>query len=148
MYGLRPVQSWIDSFHTGYNLDALNTYRTLTGDRTFDSNIERGLDFYINNFFKEDGIPKYYHDKTYPIDIHSPAQLLVTLSNMNQLSRYCCLADKIVDWTIRNMQDKKGYFYYQIKPLISSKISYMRWSNAFMFNALSNYVKKYYCNNE
>ena len=148
VYGLRPVQSWIDSFHTGYNLDALNTYRTLTGDRTFDSNIERGLDFYINNFFKEDGTPKYYHDKTYPIDIHSPAQLLVTLSNMNQLSRYYCLADKIVDWTIRNMQDKKGYFYYQIKPLISSKISYMRWSNAFMFNALSNYVKKYYCNNE
>lgn len=42
-----------------------------------------------------------------------------------------------MDWTLRNMQDKKGFFYYQLKPGISSKISYMRWSNAFMFNALT-----------
>ena len=38
------------------------------------------------------------------------------------------------------MQDKRGYFYYQLKPGISSKIPYMRWSNAFMFNALSYYL--------
>ena len=47
---------------------------------------------------------------------------------------------KVLQWTIRNMQDKKGYFYYQLKPGISSKISYMRWSNAFMFNAMSHYL--------
>ena len=38
------------------------------------------------------------------------------------------------------MQHKKGYFYYQIKKGMSSKISYMRWSNAFMFNAMAHYV--------
>ena len=31
----------------------------------------------------------------------------------------------------------EGFFYYQLKPGISSKISYMRWSNAFMFSALT-----------
>ena len=50
------------------------------------------------------------------------------------------LADKVLAWAIKNMQDKKGYFYYQLKKGISSKISYMRWSNAFMFNALSHYL--------
>jgi hypothetical protein len=50
------------------------------------------------------------------------------------------LAKKVLQWTIDNMQDKKGYFYYQLKKGISSKISYMRWSNAFMFNALSYYI--------
>jgi len=40
------------------------------------------------------------------------------------------------------MQDKKGYFYYQLKKGMSSKISYMRWSNAFMFNAMSYYLKE------
>lgn len=141
-YGLLPVQAWMDSFHTGYNLESLHTYRTITGDSSFDQYIERGLRFYINEFFEPDGTPKYYHDKTYPIDIHCPGQLLVTLSNMNQLSSHQQLADKVINWTIRNMQDKKGYFYYQIKPLASSKISYMRWSNAFMFNALSHYIRK------
>lgn len=148
VYGLLPVQSWIDSFHTGYNLDALNAYRMLTGDRSFDKNIKLGLNFYINNFFEEDGTPKYYHDKTFPVDIHSPGQLLITLSNMNLLSRYHELTEKVVEWTIRNMQDRKGYFYYQVKPGISSKISYMRWSNAFMFNALSHCLNNYYCPDE
>lgn len=148
VYGLLPVQSWIDSFHTGYNLEALNAYRMLTDDRSFDKNIKLGLNFYINNFFEEEGTPKYYHDKTFPVDIHSPGQLLITLSNMNLLSRYHELTEKVVEWTIRNMQDRKGYFYYQVKPGISSKISYMRWSNAFMFNALSHCLNNYYCPDE
>lgn len=145
MYGLLPVQSWIDSFHTGYNIEALYTYRNETGDCAFDDNIKRGLEFYINNFFENDGTPKYYHNKTYPIDIHCPGQLFATLSHLNQLSQHRNLTDRVAEWTIKNMQDKAGYFYYQIKPHINSEISYMRWSNAFMFNALSHYIKNYYC---
>lgn len=139
-YGMLPIQSWIDSFHTGYNLEALNTYQQLTGDISFASNIEKGFDFYINHFFENDGTPKYYHDRMYPIDIHCPGQLLVSLSCLNKFSINKELADKVLNWTISNMQDKKGYFYYQIKNGISSKISYMRWSNAFMFNALTCYL--------
>lgn len=148
VYGLLPVQSWIDSFHTGYNLETLNTYRSLTGDRSFDRHIERGLKFYINNFFMEDGRSKYYHNKTFPIDIHSPGQLLVTLSYMNLLPGYKGLADRVVEWALNNMQDKKGYFYYQVRPCFNNKISYMRWSNAFMFNALSCYLRNFYRSDE
>ena len=52
------------------------------------------------------------------------------------------LAAKVLEWTLNNMQNKKGYFYYQLKKGVSSKISYMRWSNAFMFNAFSYYLKE------
>ena len=41
---------------------------------------------------------------------------------------------------IRHMQDPSGYFYYQKHRFYTNKISYMRWSNAFMFNALSLYL--------
>lgn len=140
VYGMLPVQSWIDSFHTGYNLDALIAYQEKTGDHSFSENIEKGFNFYIQNFFEQDGTPKYYHNKTYPIDIHCPGQLFVTLSRMHEFTRYKELANKVLNWTITNMQDKKGYFYYQLKKGISSKIPYMRWSNAFMFNALSYYI--------
>lgn len=88
----------------------------------------------------EDGAPKYYHNRQYPIDIHCPGQLFITLSRLHRFDEYKDLAQKVLDWTIKNMQDKKGYFYYQLKPGISSRISYMRWSNAFMFNALSYYI--------
>ena len=140
VYGMLPVQSWIDSFHTGYNLDGLIAYEEQTGDTSYHDCIERGFDFYVKNFFEEDGCPKYYHDRKYPIDIHCPGQLFITLFRLHKFDEYRELAEKVLDWTIRNMQDKKGFFYYQMKPGISSKIPYMRWSNAFMFNALSYYI--------
>lgn len=139
-YGELPVQNWIDSFHTGYNLDALQTYQDLTDDTAFKTQIEKGFEFYIQNFFLSDGTPKYYHNRVYPIDIHCPAQLFVTLHRLNKFDDNRELADKVMRWTIEQMQDKKGYFYYQLKKGISSKISYMRWSNAFMFYAMSHYL--------
>ncbi len=140
-YGMLPVQNWVDSFHTGYNLDALIAYEEQTGDASFHIYIERGFDYYIRHFFEKDGTPKYYDTHTYPIDIHCPGQLLVTLARLHKTADYTELSQKVLDWTIRNMQDKKGYFYYQLKPGISSRISYMRWSNAFMFNAMTKYFE-------
>jgi len=139
-YGELPVQQWIDSFHTGYNLEALVTYQQLTGDISFSGSIDKGFDFYLNNFFLPDGTPKYYHSKTYPVDIHSPAQLIVALCRSGKLEQHRELADRVLNWTIRHMQDPSGYFYYQKNRFYTNKISYMRWSNAFMFNALSLYL--------
>jgi len=140
VYGELPVQNWIDSFHTGYNLEALAYYQKYTGDIEFQKNIAKGFEYYINNFFEEDGMPKYYHNKTYPIDIHCPGQLPITLSVLKGFKNNKHIVDRVMYWTIENMQDKKGYFYYQLKKGMSSKISYMRWSNAFMFNAMSTYL--------
>lgn len=137
VYGMLPVQSWKDSFHTGYNLDGLIAYQELCNDTTYSEAIRKGFDYYIANFFEADGTPKYYNDRTYPIDIHCPGQLLVTLARLHRYDEYKDLADKVLDWTIGHMQDRRGYFYYQLKPGISSRIPYMRWSNAFMFCALS-----------
>ena len=144
VYGLLPVQSWIDSFHTGYNLEAIACYSRFCGDDEYQDNIEKGLDFYLKHFFLSDGTPKYYHDKTYPIDIHCPGQLWITLSAVQQWSKNHELSKNVLNWSIKNMQDDSGYFYYQLKKSVSSKISYMRWSNAFMFNALSCYLSEDY----
>ncbi|WP_317169739.1 delta-aminolevulinic acid dehydratase [Hanstruepera ponticola] len=139
IYGLLPIQSWIDSFHTGFNLDAIKTYQQNTGDASFQKFIDKGMDYYTANFFEENGMPKYYHNKTYPIDIHCPAQIIVTCSKLGVFQDNYNLLEKVLNWTIENMQHKKGYFYYQLKKGMSSKISYMRWSNAFMFNAMAHY---------
>lgn len=140
VYGMLEVQSWIDSFHTGYNLDALIAYEEMTEDTTYHNAIDRGFKFYIENFFESDGCPKYYHDKKYPVDIHCPGQLFTTLFRLHKMEQYQGLAENVLDWTLANMWDRKGYFYYQLKKGVNSRIPYMRWSNAFMFNALSYYL--------
>lgn len=143
-YSQIPPKLWVDSFHTGYNLDGLIAYEEQTGDKEYHENIVRGFDYYIENFFNEDGSPKYYNNEQYPIDIHCPGQLFVTLHRLEKYDEYSQLAEKVLKWTIMNMQAPKGYFYYQLKKGISSKIPYMRWSNAFMFYALSYYLMDKY----
>jgi rhamnogalacturonyl hydrolase YesR len=140
-YGELQVQKWIDSFHTGYNLEALLTYQNNTGDTSFKKILDKGFKYYLHNFFLHDCTPKYYHNKTYPVDIHSPAQFIIFMSNSGKLKQYLLLTEKVIEWTMRNMQDKTGYFYYQKSRFITNRIPYMRWSNAFMFYALSCYFR-------
>ena len=39
-----------DSFHTGFNLDAIETYQQNTGDVTFQKYIKRGTAYYLEHF--------------------------------------------------------------------------------------------------
>ncbi|GAB4514590.1 MAG: exopolysaccharide biosynthesis protein VpsJ [Allomuricauda sp.] len=141
-YSNLPYHQWIDSFHTGFNLECLYAYATISGDNTFQNNIIIGLKYYLENFFLEDGKAKYYNNKTYPIDIHAPAQLIVTVSKMNLFKENRKLVDRVLNWTIENMQDKKGFFYYQKKKWISSKIPYIRWAQSWMMYSMSYYILK------
>jgi hypothetical protein len=141
-YGTLPFHQWIDSFHTGYNLECLNEYQKYSGDLSYKENIQKGLNYYLKTFFTEDGKSKYYNDSLYPIDIHAPAQLIITLCRLELLDENKELADKVLMWVVNNMQDDDGYFYFQIKKSLNSKIPYIRWAQAWMFFALSNYLFK------
>ncbi len=138
IYGELSSQNWVDSFHTGFNLECIFDYQKYSGDFSFQPNLDSGLNYYLSNFFLENGTPKYYDNKVYPIDIHAPAQLIVTVYKLGRLKENKKLINKVLNWTIKNMQDpQNGYFYYQLKKGISSKIPYMRWAQAWMFYALS-----------
>jgi len=138
-YGTLPYHQWVDNFHTGYNLECIHAYETISGDVSFSENITLGLDYYINTFFTEEGISKYYNNSVYPIDIHAPAQMIVTLQRINAFSENKKRIDTVLDWTIANMQSEEGYFYYQKKKLFNSKTPYMRWAQAWMFYGFSHY---------
>ena len=139
-YGILPYHNWIDNFHTGFNLECIYEYEKYTGDSSFSENLEKGFNYYMNTFFCENGASKYYSNKLYPIDIHAPAQLSVTLARINKFTQYRILAEKVLHWTIRNMQDDEGYFYYQKKKRLSNKVPYMRWAQGWMFYSMSYYL--------
>ena len=139
VYGELPIQSWKDSFHTGFNLECLAYYMKYTGDKSFEEGINLGFDYYIKNFFTDDGIPKYYNNQVFPIDIHSPAQLVVTVESFGRMKEYQDLVESVINWTINNMQDPRGFFYYQKKKYWTTKIPYMRWSQAWMAHSLMVY---------
>ena len=134
---------WIDNFHTGYNLDALKCYIDNTNDRTFEENLSRGFRYYIGNFFERNGRPKYYHNRVYPVDIQCAAQAIDTLTNFSEYDESSLeLALKVAKWTIENMQDKDGYFYYRQYPLIKAKAPMIHWGQATMYKALTSLLAK------
>lgn len=137
-YGEHPTQHWIDNFHTGYNLCAIQSIRETTGSTEFDPRITLGFEFYRDHFFKKDKIPKYFHDRAYPIDIHSVAQSLITLLTLKGLQPDRGeLAFKIFQWTQSHMCNGSGFFFYQDNFSHMNRISYMRWSQAWMLLALT-----------
>jgi hypothetical protein len=139
-YGLLPFHQWIDNFHTGYNLECISDYMRFSGDHSYEANVKHGLEFYLKTFFPRSGVPRYYSNSTYPIDIHAPSQLVITLFRLGKFSINKELIDSVLNWTILNMKSDKGYFYYQKNKYFTSKISYMRWSQAWMFYAFAIYL--------
>lgn len=141
-YGEISSHRWMDNFHTGFNLVALRRVSEFVGTSEFDPVIRRGLEFYKKHFFREDGAPRYYHDATYPIDIHSVAQSVITLIELKDFSEANIpLAHSVLNWGLRNMWDRKGLFYFQKLPHYVVRIPFMRWSQAWMLLALSTYLE-------
>jgi len=148
-YGAGNTQGWVDGFHTGYNLCALSAYRRSTGDSSFDEPIARAYEFYVKRCFSPEGVPKYFEDRLYPIDIHACAQAVLTFcefakSDPEALRR----AAEIALWTIRNMRSEEGCFYYQRHRLWTNRTPYMRWAQAWMFRALARLLARLEGNEE
>ena len=138
-YGEAPKYHWIDNFHTGYNLDSLKRYRDSTGDNGFDTQLGSGHTYFKKMFFEPDGCPKYFHNQTYPVDIQCAAQSIDTLAFFSDSDQENLnLACKVAAWTIDNMQDPDGYFYYRDLKWKKIKTPMFHWAQGTMFKALVN----------
>ena len=138
-YGEDSNLHWIDNFHTGYNLDALKCYIDYSGDNEFEGALKNGLDFYKKNLFEENGRPKYYHNRAYPIDSQCASQGIDTLANLADGDEEALkLSQKVAYWTIQNMQDSKGFFYYRQYPIgIKAKVPMLHWTQATTYKAFT-----------
>ena len=135
-YAETRAQSWIDSFHTGFNLEALKRFIELGLTPEYAENYQRGVDFYANNFFLEDGTAKYFHDRLYLVDIHAPAEALTFFSAAG--SEYRVLVEKVGNWTLKNMYNaKSGLFYFRKAKYFTIRTPYLRWSEAWAFRAMT-----------
>ena len=143
-YGTEPAQSWIDNFHTAYNLFSLKriTDACKLGEE-FQQSLERGYRYWTETFFLADGWPKYYHDDLYPVDTHAAASAIVTLLECpDPDNRSTTMARSIASWTIQNLRDKRGFFYYQRRRFYTVRKPYMRWTQAWMLYALARLIEE------
>jgi hypothetical protein len=138
-YGEAANMHWVDNFHTAYVLDSFKYYIETTGEGRFEDNLTRGYEYWKNTFFLADGTPRYYDYKTLPIDIQCSSQAIDTLVFFNDRDPgNLSLALKVAKWTIDNMQDRTGYFYYRrYAPWLVNKTPTLHWGQATMLCALA-----------
>ena len=132
-YGQRRRQRWIDGFHTSYNVCALADYQRHSGDRSFEDGMLRGHRYYRDTFFTPEGAPRYFHNRTFPIDIHACSQALIHFTRFAEPAA----AVRTFRWIESRMAGPGGFFYYQRHFLWTNRTPYMRWGQAWMLRALA-----------
>ncbi len=141
-YGRLRRQRWIDSFHTSYNVCALLDYQRITGDPAFEQAMLSGHRYYQTTFFTRDGAPRYFHNRTFPIDVHTCSQAILHFIAFSSIDPSALeRASKTFHWTMRNMAAPDGSFYFQRHRLWTNRTAYMRWGQAWMLQALARLLR-------
>jgi hypothetical protein len=138
-YGENAGDGWVDNFHTGFVLVSLRRISRALETDEFLKNIDKGYSFWRTKMFLRDGIPKYYAQKTYPLDAHCVAQAILTFLEFGETDPDAfAAADALALWAIQHLQDASaGFFHYQIHKFYRIRIPYIRWSQAWMQRALT-----------
>lgn len=142
-YGVDARGRWLDSYHTGFILEALLCLREL-GQRIPADAIDRGFVAY-EAFFDEDGGARYSREPGAPYDAHSAAQGIVTYAaragdgSEPRESR----ADaservyRIAEWCLDRLWiPERGHFAHRIDRGRRDEQEYTRWVQAWMALAL------------
>lgn len=139
-YGEAEDRHWVDCFHTGYVLDSLWWYMVGSGDTSHTESFVRGADYFVDSFFSADGLPRYYRDRWWPVDIQCAAQGVESLVLLSRVldPRILSVAERVAAWTIARMQQADGHFAYQLWPgMLLNSTPMLHWGQATMLHALA-----------
>jgi hypothetical protein len=135
-YAETPNLRWIDNFHTGYVLEALMTCGAV-GVEPGDAVVEKGLAFYRERLFRDDGTPRYSTTSLYPLDAQCVAQGIQTFALAARYGTDADFAWTIYDFAMRHMRLPDGRFLFQRRRYWTNRAAHVRWVAAPMLLALT-----------
>lgn len=142
-YARESYATWRDNFHTGFNLEALARYRKVSGDRDYDTVIDKAAAYWLESFFLQDGTCKYYDNKVYPLDIHCSAQVFPTLHHLGKMEEQKEFLRRVTHHMQKTFYLTNGSYRFQVKKQFAVNIPYFRWGTAWAFYGLSYYARAF-----
>jgi len=138
MYTDPPSASHLsmDNYHNGFIIESILRYKDVTRSNKFDESLYKGLEFYKEILYENNGSPNWDEKNKYPKDIHAAAEGIVTFTEAGDME----FAKKILDWTLDNLYAGNGRFYYQKNKFYTKRFTLMRWCQAWMAYAISRYL--------
>lgn len=139
LYGEASHWHWIDNLHTGFVLETLDFVGQALGTDIWSSVIESGLSWYRTVMFEDDATARYYPERRYPLDPHSFAQAALTFLALDRRDpENRTFARRILERAMECLWNAdRGIFVTRRSSLLTDRTPYLRWSQAWMFRALS-----------
>lgn len=123
----------IDSLHQCYIIENLYRCYLINFRKEIKASIEKGLSFYINNFYSDGLISKFplRDNRNYPFELIDHAEAIIMLSMIKNKFKTQKYASKIINYTLENfINTKKTYFYSYKWKNKSFNIPYFRWGGS------------------
>jgi len=136
---------WVDGFHTGYVLEALLQSARVHDRDEVRRGLQRGVEFYLQNMFTPEHLPRYTADSLYPIEVQNCAQAIQTLAKLCWLDRAFLtraedVTQAVVDSLYRRVRSGErpaGYFLTSRGRWFRNALPMVRWGEAPMLLALT-----------
>lgn len=142
-----------NGYHTGMTLSALiDIHQKIDSgnlhSKNCDSALKKGISFYMNKLVTRNGLPAFMVNQTYPIDIYSCGQAILTLTKASlssgldsEIRRDAInLVHRVVERTLSLMMNEDGSFIYRrYRANMTIRLYSLRWAQALMCLALAHY---------
>jgi hypothetical protein len=126
----------MDNFHNGFIIESLLRYEEVLDTTRYEDTLDSALQFYRTDLFEANGAPNWDESFAYPRDVHAAAQGIIVFSHAGEFER----AGRILSWALDNLYAGDGRFYFRKHRLYTKRFTLMRWCQAWMSYAISEYV--------
>ena len=147
LYAMNEAKSYIDNFHTCFNLKNLFKIHRIEPDARIDRAIRQGFSYYRQHLIDAEGNPKPFavepRLQLARLEMYNFAEC-ITLGTLigGMIPDAGCLARSLADKLIQHYQLPDGHFVTRVfRGGFRHRFPFLRWPQAQLFYALTNLLK-------
>src|SRR6266536_720087 len=146
-YAVDGVRDFVDHYHTCFVMKALAKIHALTGHAATLKALDRGVSYYLNNLFAEDGLPKPFSKAprltVYKRELYDCAECInLCLLLRDRFPALEGTLQKVVAHILERWVKRDGSFRARRLHLGWDNVPMHRWGQSQMFRALAFYLRE------
>jgi hypothetical protein len=146
-YAVDGVRDFVDHFHTCFVMKALAKIHALTRNEACLEMLSRGVAYYLNNLFAEDGLPKPFSKAprltVYKRELYDCAECInLCLLLRDRFPQLEATLETVVGGILRDWVKPDGSFRSRRLHLGWDNVPMHRWGQAQMFRSLAFYLRE------
>jgi hypothetical protein len=146
-YAVDGVRDFIDHYHTCFVMKALAKIHALTGHPASVEALSKGVKYYLENLFSEDGLPKPFSKAprltVYKRELYDWAECInLCLLLRNRFPALERTLEKVVAHIVKSWVKRDGSFRSRKLHMGWDNVPMHRWGQAQMFRSLAFYLRE------